>query len=70
MIIKGDLNGDGRIDYQDLLILQLINLEAVQPSEYEKKAGDVNGDGKISIVDMAKVNRHILGETTINEVIK
>lgn len=69
MIIKGDLNGDGRIDAQDLLLLQLIMLEALNPNEHAKLAGDVNGDGNITLTDLGSVQRHLMGLRTINEVI-
>ena len=27
--------------------------------------GDINGDGKINVLDMIKVNRHIIGKATL-----
>ncbi len=70
MIIKGDLTGDGRINYQDLKVLQAYLLSKLVLTEEQKKAADINDDGKINISDLALLQRHLLGIQMITEVIE
>lgn len=47
-LIKGDLNGDGRVDKEDLqILLQSLN----QPDSVPGDARDLNGDGVINALD-------------------
>lgn len=70
MIIKGDVNGDGRIDETDILLMTPIILGTLEPTEQQRISADVNGDGNINISDLIKIRNHILMETVINEVIE
>lgn len=69
MIIKGDINGDGRITYLDLLTLQFALINVVNLTGDAFISADINDDGKLNIVDLARIQRHLLGEKIINEVI-
>ena len=55
-IIKGDLNGDGKISITD--VVAIINVIAGNTTDPKKvAAADVNGDGKVSITDcVAAIN--------------
>ena len=60
IVIRGDNNGDGKINALDMLriqkhILKYMNLE----NEY-LEACDTNYDGEISAVDMLRIQKHIL----------
>ena len=69
MIIKGDINGDGRITHLDALLLKWHQLEGIKLTGDAFIAADVNGDGKLSTVDAVRINKHLLGITIINEVV-
>lgn len=50
-IIKGDLNGDGKVTAADARIALRIASKMQKPTEAQLKAGDINGDGKITAAD-------------------
>ena len=51
-IILGDLNEDGIINIQDIIILINISLATIDPTDYQNIAGDINGDSTIDILDI------------------
>ena len=53
--IIGDVNGDGTVDTNDLVVLRKILLEITGLNNL--KATDLNGDGKIDIRDMVKLKK-------------
>lgn len=55
LIVKGDVNGDGKITITDVVRCNLYNVHIKVPNEIEKIAADVSGDGKISITDMVQL---------------
>ena len=61
VIVKGDVNGDGKFTTTDIskLKLHLIDLEVLQ--EPYKTAADVSKDGLISSTDLAKFKKAITG---------
>ena len=70
MIIKGDINGDGKIDFRDsdLLTAHMLGLEILTGDSFE--AADINGDGLADVLDLAELKLHLLGVKIINEVIE
>lgn len=56
LIVKGDVNCDGKITITDVVRCNLYNVHIKVPNEIEKIAADVSGDGKISITDVVKLN--------------
>ena len=70
MIIKGDVNGDGKISASDLYLLQLHLLEKNRLTGDNLVAADVNNDGNISILDLAKLQLHLIGKQIIYEVVE
>lgn len=61
IILYGDVNGDGKINSVDLLVLQRHILEIEKFSEVFLKAGNIRKDGKNpSSLDSLLIQRHIL----------
>ncbi|MFR5683337.1 MAG: dockerin type I repeat-containing protein [Clostridia bacterium] len=61
VILYGDINGDGKINSVDLLVLQRHILEIQKVSGVALKAGNINKNGKNpSSVDLLLIQRHIL----------
>ncbi len=56
---KGDLNGDGKIDYTDVRLLKkhLIYLELL--TEKNQDAADMNSDGELTVTDLSILIRKI-----------
>ena len=68
ILIYGDVNGDGRINSVDLLVLQRHILRIEEIEGVYMKAGNVRKDGKKpTSVDLLLIQRHILGLQTINQ---
>lgn len=68
IILYGDVNGDGKINSVDLLVLQRHILEIEQIEDIFKKAGNINKNGKKpTSVDLLLIQRHILGLQIINQ---
>jgi subtilisin family serine protease len=61
MLIRGDINNDGRVTITDLVKLSryLAGLESIN-SNYLDNA-DVNNDGKVTITDLVKLSRYLAG---------
>ena len=61
IIIYGDVNGDGKINSVDLLVLQRHILEIEILNGPALKAGNINRNGKNpSSLDLLIIQRHIL----------
>ena len=66
IVVMGDVNGDGKINSGDSLILSKQVLKTINMSNVsEKQAADVNSDGKINSGDTLILRKHILGNYTI-----
>lgn len=52
LIVKGDIDGNGRINLTDLVKANLYTTHILSPNEIEKISADVSGDGKITITDV------------------
>ena len=62
VVLYGDVNGDGKINSIDLLVLQRDILEIEKLSGVFLQAGNVRKNGREpSSVDSLKIQRHILG---------
>lgn len=69
MIIKGDVNGDGRITIEDMLLVSAHMVELIELQGNQFVAADVNNDNEISVSDLAGINLMRSGKVVINEVI-
>lgn len=62
---KGDMNGDGTINYKDIVKMQRIIMGLEQNTDQAKQIADINKDGTINYKDIVKVQRHIMGLESI-----
>lgn len=68
IIIYGDVNGDGKINSLDLLVLQRHILEIKRLNSLFLKAGNINKNGQNpSSLDLLIIQRHILTLKTIEQ---
>lgn len=68
ILLYGDVNGDGKINSIDLLVLQRHILEIEPIQEIFKKASNINKNGKKpTSVDLLLIQRHILGLQIIEQ---
>ena len=69
IVLRGDVNGDGKIETTDIEELKNVILEteeAEEVSEVGKLAGDVNGDGKLTALDLALINAVAKGKANLD----
>lgn len=57
VIVKGDLNGDGKVTLTDLAQLKLHMVETTILQEPYKSAADIDGDGSVTLTDLGKLKR-------------
>ena len=62
--IKGDVNGDGKVDNNDMTLLK--EYIVGKTTSINKSNADVNGDGNINIVDLSQLNSLINKQPTPN----
>ena len=60
-VVLGDVNFDGNINIQDILIVVGIILGSVESNDFQMYAADVNGDTNIDILDIIAMLDIILG---------
>ncbi|MEG0377971.1 MAG: Ig-like domain-containing protein, partial [Eubacterium sp.] len=65
VIVKGDINGDGKVSAQDIRSTQNHILSKTELSDCYLKAADTNADSKVSAQDIRTVQNHILGKQSI-----
>ncbi|MBQ5466282.1 MAG: dockerin type I repeat-containing protein, partial [Muribaculaceae bacterium] len=57
-VLKGDVNGDGRVNVSD--VSTLINM-ILGTSAMDQARADVNGDGRVNVSDVSALINIILG---------
>ena len=62
--ISGDVNGDGKVDQRDAMLIMEHLSGAADLDDDEKKAADVDGDGHITYLDAMSVMDKSKGGTT------
>ena len=67
VVIKGDVDGNGKIDARDLLFIQKDILKTYSLSDVAFKAADISGDEAITALDLLQVQKQILGTYTIEQ---
>lgn len=61
VIIKGDLDGDGKITSTDYIRVRMIILGTLTADEPTKAAADIDGNSSTNTTDYIKIRQHILG---------
>lgn len=69
MIIKGDVNGDGKITAEDFILAQLHAKGTIVLEGDSFTAADIDGNGSIGNADYSKILDHINGISMLTEVI-
>ena len=61
-LLKGDANGDGKVDFLDILAINKHRLGKTQLKGIYLEAADVTGDNKADFTDILKINKYRLGK--------
>lgn len=67
VIIRGDINANGKIDASDYLILKKYLMKTATLDDISTKAACVAGNSNISVIDYIMIKRHFLGTYVINQ---
>ena len=62
---NGDVNGDGSVDFKDLVKINQVRLNKADLDEKYIIAADVTGDGNVDFKDLLKINRYRLNKTEL-----
>ena len=60
--LKGDINGDGRVNTSDVGKANIHAKEVILLTGYQFACADINGDGKVNTSDVGKINVHAKGK--------
>lgn len=63
--VKGDINGDGVVKINDLILVQSHILGKTNLTGEKFYAADISGDGSIKINDLVMIQSHILGKSNL-----
>ena len=69
-IIPGDVNLDGMVNVQDIVLAVGIILGNVQPDDFQMYAADLNQDTEIDILDIVLIGSQILGGRRISRQLR
>lgn len=72
IIIKGDVNLDGKVDIQDLMWFELHRNGDINLRQYPMSflAADIDGDGALTNDDYNRIARHISAAKIITQVVE
>ena len=59
-VVSGDVNGNGKNDAADYIIVRRIILRMIVPDDLERLAADLNGNGRIDAADYIILRRRIM----------
>ncbi len=61
---NGDVNLDGQINIQDVIISVNITLGIYEPSTEQFEMADINNDGIVNVLDIIQLVEHYSGQLT------
>ncbi len=64
-LAKGDMNGDGKVDIIDAMIIMQYTVGTTNLADYQIEAADIDGDGKVNVVDAYLIARYTVGKYTL-----
>ena len=64
--VRGDVNGDGKIDEADTLAIQKHITDKSPLKGVSLEASDLNGDGRVNSLDVLFIKKHIEGKYSIS----
>lgn len=70
MIIKGDINGDRKIDILDVVIAEGYIMGDTELNDRQIVAGDINNDGVLDSFDLLSIKQHIQMIRVINQTVE
>ena len=56
---KGDVNGDGNVNINDVTMIQKALAEYITLDEFQKKAADFDGDGRVTVSDATALQKKL-----------
>ena len=65
IVVKGDVNGDGKVSSADYVRIKNYILKKVNLTKEQESASDATGDGKTSSADYVRVKNYILKKANI-----
>jgi len=61
-LVYGDLDGNGKVDNADLVILGRSLIQDVTLTANQKKLADVSADGAVDVADLALIKQKVMGD--------
>lgn len=68
-VLKGDVNGNGKVDIPDATLALRFAVKLDTPTEAQKAAADVNGNGQVDVADVTIILRAAVGLTRLASVL-
>lgn len=66
--VRGDANGDGKVDIADATIIQMVVAQMIPDSDGAiAKRGDVDGNG-LDVADVTKIQRYLVEAENVNHI--
>ncbi|MDE6729180.1 MAG: hypothetical protein K2J71_00180 [Oscillospiraceae bacterium] len=60
-LAKGDVNGDGKVDIADVILINRVYVDLEKVSKEQQQAGDIDKSGKLDLADAMLVMRYLVG---------
>lgn len=68
--LRGDVNNDGKLSIIDMLTIFRYKSDEITLNSEELARADTDNDGSVTLADALMIQKHIIGEYLIDEVIE